>query len=354
MIRSCGLHARDISAVAAAAGGPKGLALLGFDRWLFGDWLKDAPRRRLLAGASIGAWRLAAAAQIDPLPALDRLEEAYLEMQRYPEKPGAKVVSQICRSVVQTLTGGQDDEFLATIAPDHVLQIVTARGREDVGRYAERRRFALAAIDNALGRDRLAKHLQRVMFCSQLTGLPEATAQDLASSESMLPDAFNTHRVKLSASNLEDALLASGSIPLLADPVRTPHGAPQGAYWDGGLIDYHLYWRWRALDGIVLYPHFTSQVTAGWLDKFLPWRRHGIGLRGHDWLDNVLLVVPSQQLLARLPNGKLPDRKDFYRYGTNHDARLRDWRRAIRECTRMADEFSAFVKNPDSAKIEAL
>jgi len=42
-------------------------------------------------------------------------------------------------------------------------------------------------------------------------------------------------------------------------------------------------------------------------------------------------------LLDRLPNRKLPDREDFYRYGQDHAARIRDWERAIAECERFAD-----------------
>lgn len=46
--------------------------------------------------------------------------------------------------------------------------------------------------------------------------------------------------------------------------------------------------------------------------------------------------VPSPALLARLPNGKLPDRQDFHRYGQDHASRQRDWRRAMAECERLA------------------
>ena len=42
------------------------------------------------------------------------------------------------------------------------------------------------------------------------------------------------------AQDAEDALLASGTIPLLCAPVRDVAGAPPGNYWDGALVDYHL------------------------------------------------------------------------------------------------------------------
>jgi hypothetical protein len=137
-------------------------------------------------------------------------------------------------------------------------------------------------------------------------------------------------------------LLAGASICAwrMAAPVRDPAGAPAGTYWDGGLIDHHLFldwrrldWRrldWRRLDGLVPYPHFTPHLTSGWLDKGLPWRRGG--LRG---------------AAAWLPNRKLPDRRDFAHDGLDHDRRLRDWRRAIGGCRRLVDEFEAFCPRPD-------
>ena len=49
-----GLRAGKSVLVPAAAGGPKGLALIPLDRWVFGEWLRDSPRRREL----IGAWQV--------------------------------------------------------------------------------------------------------------------------------------------------------------------------------------------------------------------------------------------------------------------------------------------------------
>ncbi len=68
-IKSHGLRAADIGVIPAAAGGPKGLILQALDQWLFGTWLPSAPRSRSLIGASIGAWRMAAACHADPVSA---------------------------------------------------------------------------------------------------------------------------------------------------------------------------------------------------------------------------------------------------------------------------------------------
>lgn len=338
-----GLQPTSIAGVAAAAGGPKGLAFLPFDAWLFGDWFAAAPpRARLLAGASIGAWRMAAAVHPDGPAATRRLGEAYLELQRYPPRPASRLVSAVCREIVEA-TIGDAARFVAGARPGHALAIVTARGRGAVSRAAGRPAFARAAAANLLSRRRLGAHLQRVVF-----GIGDAHAAGV-----WPDDAFSTRHVALDAANAVDALLASGTIPLLADPVRDPDGAPPGAYWDGGLVDYHLFLEWRALDGLLLYPHFTPWLTPGWLDKSLPWRRRGPAAHAR-WLDDTLLVVPSDALLARLPGGRLPERQDFHRHGADHDGRLRDWRRAIAECEAMAEDFAAFVRQPDPTRLEAI
>ncbi|HEU0200097.1 MAG TPA: patatin-like phospholipase family protein, partial [Burkholderiaceae bacterium] len=85
-----GLQPSDIACVPAAAGGPKGLALVALDKWLFSDWLRATPRLELI-GASIGAWRMFAAAQSDAVAALDRLAEGYLA-QRFPERATPAIV----------------------------------------------------------------------------------------------------------------------------------------------------------------------------------------------------------------------------------------------------------------------
>ena len=158
----------------------------------------------------------------------------------------------------------------------------------------------------------------------------------------------------MTTANAEDALLGSGSIPLICEPVKIASTAthmPPGWYWDGGLIDYHLYYPYHELDGLVLYPHFIDHIIPGWLDKFVPWRKRGAGGRdgggGTEWLSNMMLISPSPAFLRTLPNGKLPDRNDFYRYGLDHPRRIADWKRAVAECGRFAEQVAAWLQNPD-------
>jgi hypothetical protein len=336
-LRANGLAPGDVGCVPAAAGGPKGLALIPLDRRLFDPahgWLREAPLE--LVGASIGAWRMAAAAMPDPLAALDRLAEAYVG-QTYPHRPSPREVAEQCRRLARAVLGAAPT---VEPRPGRALSILTARARGALEGGGTRAAFARAALANTLSRSQLAAHLQRVVFTAGGARFPSAAF-----------DRFGLDRVALHAGNSEDALLASGSIPLVCDPVRSPAGAPRGDYWDGGLIDYHLLLPYAQLPKLVLYPHFAPHLTAGWLDKFLPWRRHA---RAHPWLDNVLVISPSPAMLERLPNRKLPDRNDFYLYGLDHARRQRDWRRAIAESERFADEVLGWLGRPDPSLVMPL
>lgn len=330
-----GLAPEHVACVPAAAGGPKGLALVPLDKWLFGTWLRDAPRVELI-GASIGAWRMYAAAQREAVGALERLAEGYLS-QRFPYRATPQQVAAEIRKFVRFVIA---DTGADTLRSGVGLSVIAARARGILQAKNSRAAFARAALANAWSRPRLAAHLERVIFTAAAAQFPAPPF-----------DAFGIARVALTADNLEDALLASGSIPLVCEPVRNPAGAPRGEYWDGGLIDYHLLLPYPELRGIVLYPHFVPHVTPGWLDKFLPWRARP---RAHPWLDNVLLITPSHALLERLPNRKLPDRNDFYRYARDDERRMRDWRRAVAECQRFADEVAAWIERPDPSLLRPL
>ncbi len=244
-------------------------------------------------------------------------------------------VSTLCRGVARAVLDGR----ALDVRDGTSLSVITARAR---GRLTSNTRtaFARAALANVVARPRLAGHLQRVVFHAG------------SHSQFATPfDEFGLERIALRDDNAEDAMLASGSIPLICDPVRGIAGAPAGDYWDGGLIDYHLLLPYSRLDRLVLYPHFVPWVTPGWLDKALPWRARP---RRHAWLSNVILIAPSRSLLARLPNGKLPDRNDFYRYGADHAARITAWERAISESQRFADAAMAWLKSPDLSAVQPL
>ena len=119
--------------------------------------------------------------------------------------------------------------------------------------------------------------------------------------------------------NLQPSILASCSIPFWLDAVHDIPGAPRGAYWDGGITDYHLHLDYGSMhEGLVLYPHFQKTVIPGWLDKALK-HRH----RATAHLDKVVLLSPRPEWIATLPNAKLPDRNDFKAYGDDLAGRVR-------------------------------
>lgn len=112
----------------------------------------------------------------------------------------------------------------------------------------------------------------------------------------------------LDPDNFAASLLASGSIPVVMSGVCDVAGTGSGMFRDGGLIDYHVDLPF-ALEpgGLILCPHFLPKIIPGWFDRFAPWRR-----ASHT--EKTVLIVPSDSFIKKLPNGKIPCRKDFFSY----------------------------------------
>jgi hypothetical protein len=307
-LRAHGLSPEAVDLVPGASGGAKWLVLAGLDQYLFGTFLQ-APRTRPLPviGSSIGSWRLACLAQRDPVAALARGHEAYIHHQQYSPRPDSAEVSAVLGRALDYLLGPTGvAEILAH--PVLRLHVVTARGH---GLAARRARpllaagMGMAAALNAVHRRTLGWHFTRTLFHAPAHPSPFAGVRDL-----------RTAFAPLTPETVRDALLASGSIPLLMDGVRV--AGVDGVQWDGGVTDYHLALPYPEGEGIILYPHFYGHLVPGWFDKGLPWRR----ARG-PWLDRVVLVAPSPAFVASLPGGKIPDRRDFYTLAP--EERIRRW-----------------------------
>ena len=348
-IRDTGLRAQDVAAIPAAAGGPKGLILQALDQWLFGSWLPSAVRERSLIGASIGAWRMAAACAPDPVAAFERLGY-YYSSQRYPKKPPPQMVSAMCKQLLKDVIDGHESAIVHH--PHYRLHLLAIRG---IGPLSAPRNsltamtgFARATFSNLRARKHLAAHMERVIV---------GDARDALSWMKPDFDAFTTHFVPLSETNLSAALLASATLPMVMEAVLDIPSAPTGHYWDGGLVDYHLAFPYARMlqtpTDLMFYPHFTSKIVPGWLDKSLPWR-HASSAQQGNWYDNVVMVAPSKEFQQTLPRKKLPDRKDFHFYGLDHDARIRNWKKAMSEAQRLRDEMMAFVEKPDINLIKPL
>ena len=345
-MRQNGLAPSDVRAIPAAAGGPKGLVLGPLDRFLFGDWLARSGQPVDLIGASIGAWRMATACLDDPVAAFNRLSRDYIA-QHYELPPGQKrpppeLVSERFGESLQLFYGGRVNEVLNH--PRYRLHIVTSRGRHLMRREAGLRAplgYLGAMLSNAVHRRAMGAWLERVVFSTTQAGAPAA-----------LPFAthdYRTRHLALSEANFMDALKASCSIPFVLRAVPQIAGAPPGAYWDGGITDYHLHLDYGTRPGIVLYPHFQKQVVPGWLDK--PWKwRH----RASHFLDHMLVLAPDPEWVRRLPNGKLPDRNDFSTYSHDLPGRMTAWNGAVSAAQQLADEFAEWLLRPDLGQVSAL
>jgi hypothetical protein len=343
-----GLRAGDVGVVPAAAGGPKGLVLGPLDRFLFGHWLPQTTHPIHLVGASIGAWRMATGCLDKPVQAFERLERDYIA-QHYELPPGRKLptaamVSQRFGENLQAFFGGRVQQVLTH--PRLRLHVVTSRGRHLLARQhrvATPLGYLGAFLANTVHRKALGLWLERLVF-----SVPQA------GDACPLPfgvDDFPTRQVALTEANFQPAVQASCSIPFLLDAVHDIPGAPPGAYWDGGITDYHLHLKYDCGAGpnLVLYPHFQQSLVPGWLDKGFR-RRH----RSTSFLDAMIVLAPDPQWGRGLPNGKLPDRTDFKRYGSDLQGRIKAWTTAARASAQLADEFARWLERPDPGRVEAL
>ncbi len=334
-----GLAPDHVRVVPGAAGGPKGLILGPLDRFLFGEWLPQSRQPVDLVGASIGAWRLATACLNDPAEAFGRFERDYIA-QRFDPPEGRRRMSaqQVSQRFGADLAGFFGQRVAEVLNhPRWRLHVVTAHGRHLLGREGGVRTVAGylgAFVANGLHRRSLGGWLERCVFSAGGAELP------------FDPRDFRTRRVPLDAANFHPALQASCAIPFVLQAVHDIPGAPPGAYWDGGITDYHLHLRYRAEEGIVLYPHFQQAVVPGWLDKGLTWRH-----RATPALDRMVLIAPDPDWVRRLPRGKLPDRKDFTDPGLSPEARAAAWRRAVGEAGRLAEEWAEWLRRPDMAAV---
>lgn len=338
-LRERGLRAEDMRVIAGAAGGPKGLVLNPLDQWLFGHWLPASQQTVHLLGASIGAWRMACATLDDPARALARLAEDYIAERYDAQRPSASMAQHISSVFADRLNAHFDGHQAAMLAhPRYRLHVFTSHGRGLLGREGRWRTplgYLGAFGTNLVSRRAMGGWLERVVFQDPRDALPLG-----------LHD-YRTRQVALTPQNLARSVLASCSIPFVLAAVHDIPGAPAGAYWDGGITDYHLHLDYASMtDGLVLYPHFQHQLVPGWLDKPLR-HRHRASAR----LDNVVLLSPDPRWVRTLPGGKLPDRSDFKAYGDDHEARARAWREALARSRQLAEEFAALTTR---ASVEAL
>jgi len=317
-----------IGTIAGASGGAKWLVLSQLDRVVLSNIVPRLVGPVHLLGTSIGAWRFACYAQSDPLAAIARFEQAYIE-QSYSEAPDIHEITAKSHEILQVILGaaGTDQILDHPLFRTHIMAVRARHIAASEQRAVLAASLMIAASLNAVSRRTLAWFFERALF---FDGREIPPFFDVSG--------FPLQRVMLKKDNLEDAVLATGSIPLVLSGVRDIAGAAPGMYRDGGVIDYHLDLPHSADDRLTLYPHFFDRIVPGWFDKRLTWRRPDPVN-----MDRVILVSPSAEFVARLPGQKIPDRTDFARYSPGE--RMKVWGTVVAECGRLADEFNDVIEN---------
>ena len=338
-INEHGFRADMFSTVLGASGGPKWFVLFGLDCFLFDEFFKQRTQPLHLLGSSAGAFRFAALAQKEPIAAIGRLASYYSQVV-YSDKPTAQEISDKAQQVLDILLGehGAQQIIENPTIHAHFITAHTSGLLSFDNKVAQLAGLTKSYLLNWVARKYLNKQYQRVIFGT-------AKASLLINDPHQIPSQY----VKLDPRNIADAILASGSIPLVMSGVKDISGAPKGMYRDGGIIDYHFDFTVQSNTNdapLVLYPHFSGNPKAGWFDKKLARTPHNSSF------DNVVMLTPSEEFINMLPFKKIPDRDDF----NNLDAptRIDYWQRVLKMSELLSEDFAQFVAQPDLAKIKCL
>lgn len=309
-----------------ASGGPKWFVLAGLDRTVFADFFASRNRPLDIIGSSAGAFRFACFGQSEPVAAINRLAERYSHTV-YSAKPNAREITLKGLELLDYVLG---DHGIEQIIHNPIIKahFVVARCK-GLTRF-ENKPMQMAGLlasagANVVNRKYLQGFYQRYFF--------SAPGSNLQVSD---PNGMASQFVELTKHNLAQALMASGSIPLVIEGVADINGAPKGIYRDGGIIDYHFDLSFGPGQGLVFYPHFYPQPIPGWFDKSLKNRRpHASSY------ENVVMIVPSADFVASLPYGKIPDRKDFETMPAQQ--RIAYWQEVLSKSDSLGEEFRQLV-----------
>ena len=331
-IRTHGFDVSSIGTIAGASGGAKWLVLSQLDRAILKNLVPKMTGPVHLIGSSIGSWRFACYAQNDPLAAIERFEAAYLN-QTYSAQPDVHEITTKSREILAHVLGpdGVQQILENPLFRTHVMAVRSRKSSATENRALLAASLMAAATLNAISRKTLGLFFERALFFDarevppffDLTGFP-------------------LQQIALTAENLSDAIVATGSIPLVLSGVHDISGAKPGVYRDGGVIDYHLDLPHSSKERMTLFPHFYDRIVPGWFDKRLKWRRPHPGN-----VDRTILVSPSADFVAKLPNAKIPDRSDFVKL--TPEARVKAWRACVAACEALADEFNEVIEKQQLA-----
>lgn len=284
-------------------------------------------------GSSAGAFRTACFCQADPVAAVDRLAKHYSETV-YSDKVDRYEISEKALQLLDAFLAetGVSEIINNSIYKAHFLVAKSNGLVASENKIIQALGLAKSYIGNRLSRRNLNSQYERYIY------------QTSDSSMSFTdPDEIKTHTIELTEENLKDALLASGSIPMVMAGIRDIAGSPKGMYRDGGIVDYHFDLKFKT-DGLVLYPHFNSNPKAGWFDKKL--KRP---VRAENY-DNIVLLCPSDTFVKNLPYQKIPDRTDFSTMDA--DQRIKYWKDVFVETQKLAEDIANIIESQDMSVIK--
>ena len=314
-----------------ASGGPRWFTLFGLDKYIFGEFFKNRTQPLNLIGSSAGAFRSACFAQNDPVAAIERLATSYSQTRYSSNKPTPAEITIKARALLEDVFG---DNGVTEIINNPVFKAHFIVAKSNGFIASENKLIQLLGLSKSYMLNRINRKLLGSQYERFIFGAPNSNLS--------ITDSYNfkTQNIALNQTNLKDALLASGSIPLVMQGIKNIAGSPQGMYRDGGIIDYHFDVKINN-PGLILYPHFNSDPKAGWFDKNLKRK-----VAPHNY-DNVVMITPSKEFVAGLPYGKIPDRNDFTYLDA--DTRIKYWNTVFSETEKLAE---AFDKDLDTAKFD--
>ena len=214
-----------------ASGGPKWFTLFGLDKYIFGEFFKNRTQPLNLIGSSAGAFRSACFAQNDPVAAIERLAKSYSQTRYSSNKPTPNEITIKARALLEDVFG---DNGVTEIINNPIFKAHFIVAKSNGFIASENKLIQLMGLSksymlNRVNRKLLGSQYERFIFGP-------------ATSDLSITDSYNfkTQNIALTQNNLKDALLASGSIPLVMQGIKNIAGSPVGMYRDGGIIDYHF------------------------------------------------------------------------------------------------------------------
>ena len=334
-IKEQGFKQELFTSFLGASGGPKWFILYSLDKYLFGEFFKGRTEPLNLIGSSVGAFRSACLAQKDPVAAIERLATNYLETVFSANIKPAEI-SLKANVLLDEVFGSSGVQEIIDNSVFKAHFIVS----KSKGLTASENKFMQGAgllgsyILNRIDRRLLKLQYERFIY------QPANSSLDIDDSYG-----FKTTKIQFTSENIKDALLASGSIPMVMKGIKNIANSPKGVYRDGGIIDYHFDFKVKN-EGLVLYPHFCSNPKPGWFDK-----KSSRKVSPENY-DKVVLICPSEKFVQSLPYGKIPDRTDF----TEMDAetRIKYWKAVLTQTDQLANSLSTVIVNKNIKIIKEL